>query len=77
MKAHTPGFDALMANSNYTLDTKDELTYSGPGGSSMLTGVNSGKQVVDDNKFTNYKAEEFPHFFKYLPASIKLVSIAH
>lgn len=43
-----------------------EITISGPGWSSMLTGVWLSKHGVRDNKFENANLERYPHFFRRL-----------
>lgn len=44
----------------------EELTFSGPNWSSLLTGVHFCKHKVFDNKYSNNKLSEFPHFFDYI-----------
>jgi len=72
-KAKTPTFDRLIREGAFT-DQADILgtryqkndTISGPGWSSILTGVWADKHGVHDNSFKGKKYELFPHFFKRL-----------
>ncbi|MDA0812213.1 MAG: LamG domain-containing protein, partial [Verrucomicrobia bacterium] len=43
-----------------------QITSSGPGWSSLLTGVWANKHRVIDNGFANNRLAQFPHFFKYI-----------
>ncbi|MCM4152729.1 DUF4983 domain-containing protein [Arenibacter sp. N53] len=63
--ANTPNLDALMANGTYSLDARNTgITSSGPGWSSMLTGVWQDKHKVVDNSFSGSDFTRYPHFFK-------------
>ncbi|MDO6603767.1 alkaline phosphatase family protein [Arenibacter palladensis] len=63
--ANTPNLDALMANGIYSLDARNTgITSSGPGWSSMLTGVWQDKHKVVDNSFSGSDFSRYPHFFK-------------
>jgi len=63
--ANTPNLDALMANGTYSLDARNTgITMSGPGWSSMLTGVWQDKHKVVDNSFARSDFAKYPHFFK-------------
>lgn len=65
--ANTPNLDALMADGTYSLDARNtKKTSSGPGWSSMLTGVWQEKHGVVDNSFNGSKFSSYPHFFKYV-----------
>ena len=65
--ANTPNLDALIANGTYSLDARNiRKTSSGPGWSSMLTGVWQEKHGVVDNSFSGAKFSSYPHFFKYV-----------
>ncbi|NNE56280.1 MAG: DUF4983 domain-containing protein [Flavobacteriales bacterium] len=65
--AETPALDALIANSTYSFDALTQFpTYSGPGWSSMLTGVWSPKHGVMDNSFVGSNYADYPHFFSLL-----------
>jgi predicted AlkP superfamily pyrophosphatase or phosphodiesterase len=74
--AKTPNLDHLRREGVYC--TKTDIvaprptksdTISGPGWSSILTGVWSDKHGVLDNKFQGSNYEEFPHFFVRLKAA--------
>lgn len=63
-KANTPNIDTLIENGCYSSQAKvGKNTVSGPGWSSMLTGVWSAKHGVTDNSFENRNFHAFPHFF--------------
>lgn len=63
--ANTPNLDALVANATYSWDAlNDGITISGPGWSSMLTGVWHDKHGVTGNSFSGSNYDAFPHFFK-------------
>lgn len=69
-KARTPNLDKLLAAGCYSDQTqilgtryRQSDTVSGPGWSSLLTGVWADKHGVDSNKFENPQYEKFPHFF--------------
>ena len=65
--ANTPNLDDLIANGTYSLDARNtKKTSSGPGWSSMLTGVWQEKHGVVDNSFNGAKFSSYPHFFKYV-----------
>lgn len=63
--ASTPNIDLLLSNSTYSYHAlNDDITYSGPGWSAMMTGVWSGKHGVTDNGFAGNNFNDFPHFIK-------------
>ncbi|HVJ68242.1 MAG TPA: alkaline phosphatase family protein [Caulifigura sp.] len=72
--ADTPNLDVLIANGTYfegtdivSPDRKNPAnTVSGPGWSNLLCGVWPDKHGVVDNKFTEPKYDQFPHFFRRL-----------
>jgi len=72
--ADTPHLDALIENGTYfdgtdivSPDRKNPAnTISGPGWSNLLCGVWPDKHGVLDNKFTEPKYDQFPHFFARL-----------
>jgi predicted AlkP superfamily pyrophosphatase or phosphodiesterase len=72
-KATTPNLDALMKDGIYS-DTclilgdryQKNDTISGPGWSSILTGVWADKHGVHDNSFLGSHYKDFPHFFARL-----------
>lgn len=60
----TPAIDEMVANATYTWDGLTQFpTYSGPGWSSMLTGVWSDKHGVTENGFLTSNFAEYPHLF--------------
>jgi predicted AlkP superfamily pyrophosphatase or phosphodiesterase len=72
-KAATPNLDALIANGIHTPTClilgeryQKNDTISGPGWSSILTGVWADKHGVHDNSFSGRKYDAFPHFFARL-----------
>jgi predicted AlkP superfamily pyrophosphatase or phosphodiesterase len=74
--ANTPHLDKLMADGAYSGETKilapretKSDTCSGPGWSSLLTGVWSDKHGVLDNDFRQPQLDKFPHFFARLKAA--------
>ena len=73
LKAKTPTFDKLIKEGAFTDDAnilgeryQKNDTISGPGWSSILTGVWADKHGVHDNSFKGKNYELFPHFFKRL-----------
>ncbi|HWL09429.1 MAG TPA: alkaline phosphatase family protein [Planctomicrobium sp.] len=72
-KGKTPNLDRLISEGAFT-DSAQILgdrydknnTISGPGWSSILTGVWADKHGVHDNTFKGRNYELFPHFFKHL-----------
>jgi len=78
--ANTPSLDALMANGTYSLEARNTgITSSGPGWSSMLTGVWDDKHGVVDNSFLGSKFNRYPHVFKRIEeynASYRTVSVS-
>ena len=85
--ADTPNLDALIKNGTYfegtdivSPDRKNPAnTISGPGWSNLLCGVWPDKHGVIDNKFTEPKYDEFPHFFvrlKEVRPDARTVSLA-
>jgi len=79
--ANTPNLDALMFAGTYSFDAlNDDITYSGPGWSAMLTGVWSDKHGVTDNSFNGSNYGNYPHFFQYVEdhnPSLNTASICH
>jgi predicted AlkP superfamily pyrophosphatase or phosphodiesterase len=72
-KASTPHLDGLIANGIHSPTClilgeryKKNDTVSGPGWSSILTGVWADKHGSNDNKFVGTNYREFPHFFARL-----------
>ncbi|MDP7204546.1 MAG: alkaline phosphatase family protein [Pirellulaceae bacterium] len=73
--ARTPNLDKLIqtgafADSTQILGTRYRKsdTISGPGWSSILTGVWADKHGVHDNEFKGKNYKQFPHFFERLKA---------
>jgi len=63
--ANTPHLDNLINNGTYSLDARNTgITRSGPGWTSMLTGVWEDKHKVVDNTFEGYNHINYPHLFK-------------
>ena len=61
--AETPHFDALAANGELSLAARIRPnTVSGPGWSSMLTGVWMNKHGVENNDFSSSRYSEYPDF---------------
>lgn len=70
-KAKTPNLDRLVADGCYSDRTlilgkryRRSDTVSGPGWTSLLTGVWADKHGVDDNKFRDPHLNRYPHFFR-------------
>lgn len=68
--ANTPHLDSLIENGCYHDGVlilgdryRENDTISGPGWSSILTGVWADKHGVNDNKFTGKNYEQYPHLF--------------
>ncbi len=68
--ATTPHVDELIASGAFAHDAlilgtryRENNTISGPGWSSLLTGVWADKHGVHDNSFEGRKYEKFPHLF--------------
>jgi predicted AlkP superfamily pyrophosphatase or phosphodiesterase len=68
----TPSMDALVAEGTVTYEAiaggelgtaTEQRTLSGPGWSSILTGVWVDKHGVEDNGFDDARFDEYPHFF--------------
>lgn len=63
--ANTPNLDALMANGTFSMDALNTgITSSGPGWSSLLTGVWPDKHGVQDNSFAGDDFLNYPHLFQ-------------
>jgi predicted AlkP superfamily pyrophosphatase or phosphodiesterase len=72
-KAITPNLDGLIGNGIYSPTClilgeryRKNDTVSGPGWSSILTGVWADKHGVQNNTFVGANYQEFPHFFARL-----------
>lgn len=78
--ADTPNIDGLIAQGAYVaLAQAEDITISGPGWSSMLTGVHRFKHGVVDNSFAGSRIDQYPHFFQRLESvcEARTVSIAN
>lgn len=82
-EANTPNMDVIIAEGfvNYDAVTND-VSLSGPGWASMLTGVWCDKHDVLDNDLTwaNSKFDQFPHFMHYAEQAkpaLNTVSVSH
>ncbi len=65
--ARTPNLDRLIASGCVSTEAlTGEITVSGPGWSSMLTGVWMDKHNVRDNSFEGARLDQYPHFFARL-----------
>jgi len=69
--AETPNLDRLIADGSFSDTTRilgeryrESRTSSGPGWSSILTGVWADKHGVQDNAFRGANFEQYPHFFE-------------
>ncbi len=61
----TPNIDELVANSTYSFEAQCLFTTSsGPGWTSMLSGVWEDKHNVTDNSYNGSNLAGYPHFFK-------------
>ncbi|NKI28458.1 DUF4983 domain-containing protein [Arenibacter sp. 6A1] len=78
--ANTPHLDNLISNGTYSLDARNTgITRSGPGWTSMLTGVWEDKHKVVDNTFEGYNHSNYPHLFKRIKeydSNYKTVSVS-
>lgn len=81
--ANTPHIDKVIASgavSYETLIRDGEVTVSGPGWSSMLTGVWSSKHQVINNDFLDPNLDQYPVFFSRLRdmwPDVYVVSVVH
>ena len=65
--ANTPNFDALAEDGELSLAARTRPhTVSGPGWSSMLTGVWMDKHGVESNDFSSSRYDEYPDFLSRL-----------
>ncbi len=82
MRAHTPNLDRLMQAGKYSLSVNrgDLYTLSGPGWSSMLTGVWPDKHGVTDNQYETSNYTNYPPFLCRVNTKsycYKIASIVH
>jgi Domain of unknown function (DUF4983)/Concanavalin A-like lectin/glucanases superfamily/Type I phosphodiesterase / nucleotide pyrophosphatase len=77
--ATAPNIQALLPHALYSYDALTQPpTWSGPGWSSMLTGVWGNKHGVSDNSFSGSNFSKYPMIFKYIKAakpSLRTISI--
>jgi len=67
LKAKTPHLRELIRDGAFSDRAQTgDITVSGPGWSSMLTGVWREKHGIRDNKFEGANFGEYPHFFRRL-----------
>jgi predicted AlkP superfamily pyrophosphatase or phosphodiesterase len=65
--ARTPNLTALIQDGAFSARAQTgDMTISGPGWSSMLTGVWRDKHGVRDNRFEGANYKDYPHFFRRL-----------
>jgi predicted AlkP superfamily pyrophosphatase or phosphodiesterase len=81
LQARIPHLTALILTGAFSDKAQTgDITVSGPGWSSMLTGVWREKHGIRDNSFAGANLREFPHFFRRLkekyPKAVT-VSIVH
>lgn len=80
LAANTPILDSLASTGSYSYDALNEgITISGPGWSSLLTGVWPEKHGVSDNSFSGSNYLNYPHLFKRIEeynSALHTVSIA-
>ena len=84
-KAETPQLDALMKDGCFSPTClilgeryQKNDTVSGPGWSSILTGVWADKHGVHDNSFLGRQYDKFPHFFMRLKEAFpKARTVSH
>ncbi|WP_083936973.1 alkaline phosphatase family protein [Longispora albida] len=69
--AHTPWIDAIAAEGLYAEFELNDLapTVSGPGWSTVATGVWADKHRIDGNVFADHALEEYPDFLSRLRAA--------
>jgi predicted AlkP superfamily pyrophosphatase or phosphodiesterase len=66
-EATTPNIDRLIAEGFFNDQARtNEVTRSGPGWSSMLTGARTDKHLVDSNNFTGNNYTTYPDFLTRL-----------
>ena len=71
-------YEFSLRNTTYYNDRHliEELTFSGPNWSSLLTGVRWSKHNVTTNEFENNNLIEYPHFFKYIELAASRINTA-
>lgn len=67
LKAKAPNLQQLIETGAFSAQAQTgDVTVSGPGWTSMLTGVWRDKHGVRDNGFENANLKQYPHFFRRL-----------
>lgn len=83
--AKTPNLDRLISEGAVSYDgfaggeatgPKNQITVSGPGWASVLTGVWDNKHKIADNKFAENDLATYPHFFVRLAEKVPSASLA-
>lgn len=83
--AKTPNLDRLIADGAVSYDAvaggepegpKNQITVSGPGWASVLTGVWDDKHKIADNKFAENDLATYPHFFVRLAEKAPTAQLA-
>ncbi len=70
LQANAPHVRKLIRDGAFSDQAQTgDITISGPGWSSLLTGVWREKHGVRDNKFEGANFKQFPHFFHYVKTS--------
>ncbi|MFO0968359.1 MAG: alkaline phosphatase family protein [Gemmataceae bacterium] len=81
LKAKAPHLHGLIKNGAFSAEAlTGDMTSSGPGWSSMLTGVWREKHGIRDNKFENADLKTYPHLFVRLKEkrpTARTASIVH
>ena len=79
--AETPAIDALISDGLFSPDAlNNDITYSGPGWSSMLSGVWSDAHGVTGNNFIGSNFDEFPSYMKRVESeypNLNTYSVCH
>src|SRR5262249_38197850 len=67
LKAEAPSLHALIRDGAFSDKAQTgDITISGPGWASMLTGVWRDKHGIRDNHFEGANLQQYPHFFRRL-----------
>lgn len=74
----SPTTQNVQTNSYYSFAAQTQVpTVSGPGWSSLLTGVRVEKHGVTDNSFGGSNYDQYPSFFARLPPNLYAASVVH
>jgi len=77
-RSNTPNLNRLIAKGAFTThnrviaENSSTNTISGPGWSSILTGVWADKHGVQNNEFDGSNFQRYPHFFAHLKSSAQV-----